>query len=169
MATLQCTKCKAGIHYHGEPNGVELIFIESADWEKIKSLRFDSMNIQYINGRATPKLFRTDTIEADFDEWIAKAWRCPECGSIMIFDRHGKVTVTYEEDYKGVDKLEYNNNYAVFDDYQWNKLTDSAIPNSEISNWFNPSYCAIINNSAMLLYDNNRNFVKRYKKIIMEK
>ena len=85
MASIQCIKCKAGIHYHGEPAGIEYVFIRLEDWDRIITTRFDSMNRQFINGSTFPKLYRTDTIESDFAGFIVKAWKCPECGTFMIF------------------------------------------------------------------------------------
>lgn len=31
MASIQCDKCRFGIHYHGEPEGIEYIFIKDED------------------------------------------------------------------------------------------------------------------------------------------
>ena len=98
MASIQCIKCKTGIHYHGEPEGIEYIFIKEKDWDRIITARFDSQNRQYINGSSLPMLYRADTIESDFVDLIVKAWKCPECGTFMFYDEHGRVVTAYEED-----------------------------------------------------------------------
>ena len=118
MASIQCTKCKTGIHYHGQPKGIEYIFIKECDWDKITSSSFDPKNKQYKSESFPPMLFQADTIEADFEELIEKAWKCPECGCIMIFDVHERVVAAYQED--GCEEREncdISYNYIVFDDY----------------------------------------------------
>ena len=37
MASLKCSKCGYGIHYHDEPNGTEWIEFELNTWEKLLS------------------------------------------------------------------------------------------------------------------------------------
>ncbi len=37
MASLKCSKCGYGIHYHDEPNGTEWIAFELNTWEKLLS------------------------------------------------------------------------------------------------------------------------------------
>ena len=166
MASIQCIKCKAGIHYHGEPEGIEYIFINEKDWDKMISSYFDPLNKQYINESDVPKLFRSDTIESDFEEQlIIKAWKCQACGSIVFFDRHGRTIGTYEENQtEETEWNEPNSNYVVFDDFLWNKLTDSAIPNSKIPQYFKPPIYARITESWLALFMNDGE-VKKYSRI----
>ncbi len=165
MASIQCIKCKAGIHYHGEPEGIEYIFIKKKDWNKIISTRFDSRNKQYINGSSSPALYQTDTIESDFKESIMKAWKCPKCGAFIFFDEHKYVKRIYEED----NRIKYAERpdiceYVVFDDYSWDTITESAIPNRKISKLFNPLIYANLTDSKLILIWKDSGVTKTYKR-----
>lgn len=72
MASIQCTNCKLGIHYHGEPEGIEFILIERKDWDKIISSNFDPKNKKINAQTGYPNLYRTDTIEEDFPNAVKK-------------------------------------------------------------------------------------------------
>ncbi|MBR4514155.1 MAG: hypothetical protein IKO61_04650 [Lachnospiraceae bacterium] len=96
MASIMCKKCNTGIHYHSEPNGIEYTFIKENDWIIICNSCFDGKAKEMDTEKYYPKLFRTDTIEEDFSELIYKAWKCPACGSIIIFDAKGQPWKTYE-------------------------------------------------------------------------
>ena len=166
MASIQCTKCKTGIRYHGEPEGVEYVFVRVKDWDKITSTSFDPLNKQYANESTIPKLFQSDTIESDFEELIIKAWKCPVCGSIVFFDRHGRVIGTYEERHgENTDEFDPDDTYVVFDDYSWNALTDLAIPNAKITKQFSPSIYAELNESRITFFMSNGDVKKIYKRV----
>ncbi len=116
MASIQCSQCKTGIHYHGEPSGIEYTFIKEDDWGKIIISRFDPQNKRFAEGSSVPMLFQTDSIESDFESAIWKAWRCPECGTIMFFDKNGRVIREYKEnDFEKYENPDCIHNYIVFD------------------------------------------------------
>lgn len=167
MASVQCVKCKEGIHYHGEPEGIEYIFIKEKDWDKITSSCFDPLNKQYVDKSSAPILFQTDTIESDFAELIIKVWKCPECGSIMFFDRFGKVIETYEKDGEDGEELESDNNYVVFDDYAWEILTECAIPNRKITKQFHPTIYARRTDLRLMFTMNDGEVLEKYKRFEM--
>ena len=81
----------------------------------------------------------------------------------MFFDIHGNVIATYEE---SLDKKclteEPDYNYVVFDDYSWDVLTESMIPNWKICQKFTPSMKARITNSELIVADADGK-VKEYK------
>ena len=168
MASIQCIKCKAGIHYHGEPAGIEYVFIRLEDWDRIITTRFDSMNRQFINGSTFPKLYRTDTIESDFAGFIVKAWKCPECGTFIIFNEHGRAVGAYEEDDKECEKKKISFDHVVFDDYSWNALTDSAVANWKIPKQFCPSIYAGFYDSGLKLIQSEGEVIKNYKRMTIQ-
>lgn len=44
MASLQCSKCGGGIHYHSLPQDIEYIFFSKEVWDLICSTQFDNKN-----------------------------------------------------------------------------------------------------------------------------
>lgn len=163
MASIQCIKCKSGIHYHGEPEGIEYVFIRAKDWDNIISSRFDPNHKLYLGAGSSPMLFQTDTIEADFEDLIGKAWKCPKCGTIMTFDKNGRVIQAFEiDDSKKRGKSDTSSDYVVFDDYSWNILTESAISNSSIPKQFKPTFCAKLTESNLVITNNDGVILKKY-------
>ena len=136
------------------------------DWNMIGSSRFDPRKKQYADGSPSPKLFQADTIESDFEDIIVKAWKCPECGTFMFFDRQGRVISEYKEDdskdSKGADVI---CNYVVFDDYSWSALTDSAVPDWKLTKHFKPKVYAKLSDSKLTLIDTDGYFLKNYKRV----
>ncbi len=166
MASIQCVKCKRGIHYHGEPDGIEYVFIKVRDWDRITATRFDAKNKQYVNGSSYPKLYQTDTIESDFEDLIVKAWRCPECGTFLFCDEHGRVERAYEEDgSEGSEKKRVGKDYVVFDDYSWDLLTDSAVANWKIPKRLISSTYASFSDSGLTLIRAGGEVITDYKRI----
>ena len=166
MASMQCVKCKEGIHYHGEPAGIEYIFIKGEDWDRITNIRFDSKNKQYVNGSSFPLLYRADTIETDFKDLIMKAWKCPVCGTFMFYNEKGNVVRAYEEDdSKECGKEKNGFNHVVFDDYSWDEVTESAVANCKIPTLFNPSIHARLSDFELALVRSEDKVIKHYKRI----
>lgn len=166
MASIQCSKCKMGIHYHGEPDGIEYVFITIRDWTRITASRFNRENKEYFEGSSIPKLFQTDTIEEDFPAAVHKIWKCPHCGSLMIFDGHGKVTEAFENVFTMPDKgRTVTAEYVIFDDYSWNQLTELALPDWKIGTQVSPTLLAGRTDSQIYIYDEDSNLLRVYRKI----
>lgn len=168
MASLLCSKCKTGIRYHGEPEGIEYVVITMRDWDNITSSRFDAKEKQFLEGSKIPKLFRTDTIETDFADSIQKVWRCPECGALMLFDNGGKVVEVFEED----DECEYSvdeviSTFVVFDDYTWTSLCDSMVPDREVADKYQPSFYAAKENERITVRSIGGDYSIMYRKVIV--
>mgnify|MGYP000246414220 CR=1 FL=1 len=96
MSSVKCSKCGAGIHYHGEPDGTEYIYIPKSDWDIITSSHFDPAEKIFDDTKDYPKLFRSGTIEEDFPAAIHKFWQCPKCGTLLFFDDEGNVVSIFE-------------------------------------------------------------------------
>ncbi len=68
MASLKCSKCGRGIHYHDEPNGTEWIVFELKTWEKLLSSQKELSS------------YKSDTNSG----WYS-IWKCSECGTLHVF------------------------------------------------------------------------------------
>lgn len=83
----------------------------------------------------------------------------------MIFDVHGIVVAAYQED--GCEEREncdISYDFIVFDDYSWDILTDSTIPNWIIPERISPNIRASITDSKPILCLDDGNVVKAYTK-----
>lgn len=135
MASLLCRNCNTGMHYHSEPNGIQYIYISKEDWKIICNSKFNPKQKQY-NG-VYPMLFRTDTIESDFEEKVVEVWRCPNCGNVIEFDNvYVKNIYSKSEDKNLGEKI--SEGYA-FVDYLWDKIVEEAKPNEKLKEQL-PSY-----------------------------
>lgn len=161
MASVKCNKCGYGIHYHGEPSGIEYTFIVESDWGRITSARFNARSKEYSDDKTAPLLFRSDTIEEDFANALIRFWKCPSCGSLIFFDKEGKVTKTYVPiNHPSSLDITPDISGIVYDDFSWDSLTEAAIPDAEISQLYPPSgrihltenLCIISDNSAACSY-----------------
>ena len=115
-----------------------------------------------------PYLYRSDTIETDFPEFLHKGWKCPECNSILFFGTGGRLVAAYEKDEAPdvavPDSNDLTTAYIVFDDYAWDALTEAAIPNRMISKLFKGTGKAyVLSDQSVCTYvaDNGGNFTYR--------
>ena len=73
MASLKCSFCGYGIHYHGEPpDDTEYIFCTPDTWAKIEKENLTSSRL-----------------EGEYYELFVYAWKCAECWTFAFFDRGG--------------------------------------------------------------------------------
>lgn len=164
MASIQCKICKKGIHYHGEPTGVEYIIIERANWDRIMHSSFDPSQRTYNVIDEYPKLFRSDTIPEDFPDVIEKFWKCPDCGTLLFFDHEGRVTNTYVPDEQLIYSLSEMKAYGVFfDDYAWDELTERAISNKKIPEIIPATNSIYISENGLVMQEDSGNVIY-YKK-----
>ena len=161
MASVLCSNCNIGIHYHSEPGDVQYIYINSSDWLKICNSAFDQ-NSKIIDDHGYPKLFRTDTIEEDFGSLITKVWKCPNCGSIMAFDDEGRVCRTYCKTNEPLDRKLISEGMA-FDDYLWAHITETAKPNGVLKTQSPSSFVRVYENGIEVSPDEKFSNVKIYK------
>lgn len=158
MASVKCSKCGFGIHYHGEPNGTEYIFISKADWEEITSSRFKSGEKVFDGERDYPKLFRSDTIEEDFPTAVRKFWKCPKCGAILFFDDKGNVINIFvpaeQDDSVSSDDIETG---IIYDDYSWDTLTEASIADKSITEKYPPNASMQLSNNLCEIADQDGN------------
>lgn len=117
MASLKCSFCGKGIHYHGIPNGIKYIFCSLSDWQTLEN---ENLN--------------ADCLELEHYEKFIKAWKCPKCGTFAFFDDRVHVGKVYTPKKTfSTNSLQNPINFGVFfEDYTWDKITESDIPTKEI-------------------------------------
>ncbi len=167
MASLQCQNCKYGIHYHNEPSGIEYVMIEVPDWIHITSAQFDPKNKEIDVKTGYPKLYRTDTIAEDFPNAVRKIWKCPKCGTMILFDKKGKVRTAYipnEDNVSITREKEWTG--ICFDDYQWDKLTEAAFPDRQLPEKINEFYEIYISEDELVMKRGRSDKLTKYSRIM---
>lgn len=141
MASVKCSNCGFGIHYHGEPNGTEYVYISSIDWTEITSSCFNSRKKFLDANTGYPKLFRSDTIEEDFPAAIKKFWKCPKCDSLLFSDDEGNIINSFAPTEHGESAPTSNNleSGVIYDDYLWDDLTEASIADNHIAEEYPPT------------------------------
>ena len=128
MASLQCSKCGEGIHYHSLPQDIEYIYFSKIVWESICSTRFDKNNKVMDESGVYPKLYRSSTIENDYPKQFVKIWKCPTCGTLHFFSAEGSVKNVFIKE-NSTDTYDYIEEGVMFGDYLWSDVTDQDISN----------------------------------------
>ncbi|MCF0229573.1 MAG: hypothetical protein HUJ76_07790 [Parasporobacterium sp.] len=140
MASLKCSKCGEGIHFHSIPQDIEYTYIPKSTWIDICNSRFNKSAIVMDSSGMHPKLFRSDTIENDFEGNIYKMWKCPNCGTMHLFDKNGHVNEVFEEA-STTEKNALLDEGLVFSDYYWDNLTEKAVPDELLKSERPTYYC----------------------------
>ena len=128
MASLQCSKCGDGIHYHSLPQDIEYIFFSKGVWNLICSTQFDKKNKVMDESGIYPKLFRSSTIESDYAGKYVKIWKCPTCGTLHVFSDDGSVKKVFVRD-DAMPIADYSEEGILFSDFLWEDLTENDMPN----------------------------------------
>lgn len=162
MASIQCSKCNQGIHYHSEANGIECRFISKENWASICNSRFDKTKLEMDATNSYPKLYRSDTIDEDFSSSIIKFWICPYCGSIIVFDDEGNVTDTFILSDEQPQLTDYTEG-VIFDDFLWEEITDGCFPNYKLVDII-PSAFIKVNDTYIISIKDGKESV--YKKLL---
>jgi len=120
MASLKCSNCGNGIHYHDEADGTQYIVFFEMDWKNL--VKSDLRVSRYI-------------LDGNVEYYIA--WKCSKCGTIHIF-KYDSTTVISA--YKRVE-LKYNNNitegnYIAFSDEDWDIITETQILGKDITEMY---------------------------------
>ena len=109
MASLKCSKCGHGIHYHDEPDGTEWIAFEKNVWNELccSSKEFSSFTSETENG------------------WYS-VWKCSECGSIHVFKTNSIYLMKAFEPSKSVEKnCTKGLELVAFEDTTWDQITET--------------------------------------------
>ncbi len=163
MASILCSNCSTGIHYHSEPQGIEYMFFEVEKWKEICNSRFNPQ-FKEISNDGYPKLYKTDTIEEDFKGEFIKLWRCPKCKSLMLFGDNGKVVTCFipkEKVLLGNLKLEG----LAFADDLWERITEKARPDMELKGQQPSVYVRIYDNGLEISEDESFDSLTTYAEL----
>ena len=159
MASLECSNCRYGIHYHGLPEGIEYIFFKWDDWKKIELKKLKSYEIE------------TENLSG-----YLYAWKCPSCGTFEFFDEkiHVRVTHVYKPETSEPPELdpEREMEFGVFfDDYLWDEITEARVPMEEILDKYSGYYWIKKDEGAMYMYSDRemKHCVAHYKRIEIAK
>ncbi len=151
MASLKCSKCGEGIHYHSLPQDIEYIYFSNVAWEEICSIRFDKNNKVMDESGIYPKLFRSSTIENDYPGYFLKIWKCPTCGTLHVFSDNGNVKKIFvSDDSENID--DYAEVGIVFGDYLWADVTDRDISNEQLLS-VKPSFYVRLSSDYLFVSD----------------
>lgn len=157
MAGLKCEHCGHGIRYHGEPNGIELIMFSEAAWKSVVESTYDPLHEKIHDEYPVPcpYLYTTDTIYDDFRGFYCKIWKCPQCGTLHVFDNNDitrviKVFIPCVDEVK--DDRNAGDRFVIYDDMTWEQITELSIPNTEIERYYPPTFYALVAGNGLSLY-----------------
>lgn len=141
MATLKCSYCGFGIHYHDEPDGTQYFLYSLEAWEDIRK-----NNIPIVC---------YDSADSGRMRYV---WKCCKCGTLALF---GNDDISVEKIFvpdtniKDINKTnaEY---YIVFDDVNMEKIYDSNVKVSNLFTIFPRDCCkyCVITNKELFVFDN---------------
>lgn len=157
MASLKCSFCGHGIHYHGEPpDGTEYIFCKLADWQKLEKKNLPS-----------------DDLESEDNGLLKYAWKCSECGTFAFFDERGQVTAVYtpRKNFSPVSMQEPTEFGLFFDDYLWYDITEDEISAAEILKKYPQNLWLLKNDEEMRIFKDKEmtNCIEEYSRIDVAK
>lgn len=111
MASLKCSKCGYGIHYHDEPNGIEWVAFEIDTWNELC---------------VSTKLI--SSYEMDRKSGWYTIWKCEECGTLHIFKA---MNIHLDKVYELQNIAEFKApkesiiDCIAFEDITWDQITES--------------------------------------------
>ena len=112
MASLKCSKCGYGIHYHDEPNGTQLVIFEKKEWNRL--IKSNILLVLYNNDDGTE------------DNYII--WKCFKCGTLHLYERNSVVRIheIYEPLSNIPNNIEISNAIegVLFDDITWEYIIE---------------------------------------------
>ena len=115
MASLKCSKCGYGIHYHDEADGTQMILFKKFVWDEL------------VHSNLSVSRYILDGTE---DYYLI--WKCKECGSLYFF--RGKGTTVWRA-YQIADNIEsnqYGESFVGFSDIDWDVITEEKITGKSI-------------------------------------
>lgn len=116
MATLKCSNCGFGIHYHDESDGTQYILFEESVWKNL--VKSDLYTSRYI---------------LDGNEEYTLLWKCKECGSIYLFESdYIHIKEAYKEVHEVISIDSNCKKYIAYSDVDWDKITEDRIYGRDI-------------------------------------
>ena len=154
MASLKCSHCGFGIHYHDEPNGVEYTALSQDLWNSFS--KTDKPIVRYV---------------LDGNDDFLCIWRCPECGCIHTFEAYRPI---FKQAYIPCDDVAIyteSKKYLVFIDFLFEDISERGLSAKEFANGGKYSsdsfFYAMINNECVIVYSDETctKEIKKYKSI----
>lgn len=152
MASLKCSQCGFGIHYHDEPNGVELTAIPLDTWKKF--FLTDKPIVRY-------------NLDGPQDYLII--WKCPQCQCFHIF--MGSSTIVKKAYALNSEVTNFINGikYIIFNDYDFDDISEKGLTATDYKKCqddYNAKYLVVNENYLYICSDINfQNIEKIYKAI----
>lgn len=151
MASIKCSCCENGIHYHDEANGTQFLAFRKETWETLTTS--DLWISRYI---------------LDGTEAYYVIWKCDSCGAIHIFEADSPdLKAAYKKVCVVSDTDDLDVAFVAYSDYEWAKITESRItgavlptqfPNLEIIH-------ALRSGDSLLISTNKEPDIWKYDKI----
>lgn len=154
MASLKCSHCGFGIHYHDEPNGVEYTALSQELWNSFS--KTDKPIVRYV---------------LDGNDDFLCIWRCPECGCIHTFEAYRPI---FKHAYIPCDDVAIyteSKKYLVFIDFLFEDISERGLSAKEFANGGKYSsdsfFYAMINNECVIVYSDETctKEIRKYKSI----
>ena len=154
MASLKCSHCGFGIHYHDEPNGVEYTALSQELWNSFS--KTDKPIVRYV---------------LDGNDDFLCIWRCPECGCIHTFEAYRPI---FKQAYIPCDDVAIyteSKKYLVFIDFLFEDISERGLSAKEFANGGKYSsdsfFYAMINNECVIVYSDETctKEIRKYKSI----
>lgn len=156
MASLKCSNCGEGIHYHGVPEDIEYTYCKWDDWCMLESLKVNS-----------------DELDIKYEEMLAKPWKCPACTTFTFFDKCHVVRVysPMQSDDTNILVTEDMESGLLFDDYLWDEITEETNPIQNILEKYKGYHWVRKNNEYMFIFDDKemKSCIGKYKSIEISK
>ena len=154
MASLKCSHCGFGIHYHDEPNGVEYTALSTELWNLFSET--DKPIVRYV---------------LDGNDDFLCIWRCPKCGCIHTFEAYRPI---FKQAYIPCDDVAVytkSKKYLVFIDFLFEDISERGLSAKEFANGGKYSsdsfFYAMINNECVIVYSDETctKEIRKYKSI----
>ena len=140
MASLKCSNCGFGIHYHDEPNGVRYTAISLELWSSFSYT--DKPIVRYV---------------LDGNDDFLCVWRCPECGCIHTFKAYQPI---FKQAYMPCSEdvvPTTARKYLVFIDYLFEDISERGLTAKGFANSGKCStdnfFYAMVADSSVIIYE----------------
>ncbi|MBO7392921.1 MAG: hypothetical protein J6U98_01815 [Abditibacteriota bacterium] len=151
MASLKCSNCGYGIHYHDLPDGTEHYAFRLDEWNRL--INTDLSTSKYL---------------CDGTREFLTVWKCRECGTLHTFSAFTPHFLGAYKPYVGedipLDKT--GEKYIIVDDITWEDITEQSLTGPECLAKYPPKafrYTSVSEN-GIVVYD-DRDFthpIQRY-------
>ena len=154
MASLKCSDCGNGIHYHDEPDGTQYFVFPRSVWEKLTA----------------SELWVSRYILDGTNNYFT-VWKCKKCGTIHVFhEDNPQLTAAFSKITVAVNGVPNQSDYIAISDYDWEQLTEKRIKSCDISDAFPefaPISCHICKDTLYVCGKNS--VISVYTKIVQQK